>query len=790
MKASIYPQYDETLSDLHPDEEKGYGYPARKSSITDIHGSTPYPSSREHVWDLLEVVDQLVRAQLVRWHQTLGYYKHPGQLSQQVAMPEELNAYLESAYQKPGEISLDLPSCLEPYWKRAETMCKVIENRRRNTPRGMQLRVLKLMQLFSLSEQELWVLMACMLPQVEGRYRRIYAYLLDDLSYDRPTVDLVLQILKPLFKENDLPRQYFHTSAPLVSHGLLELSINSPPPAPLLQNMVGVDERIVDYLLCHEKSDGRLEGISKYVETSLDWERLVIDPQNEERLKALAVHLGGHAKDSADWPVLIFYGSYGAGRMQAAQSLCGQISRGLLWIDAKSLLHAPEGFSKTLKRVFREARLTESGVYIADIHAIRQADPGLETLGYLSEQACNHIGPVFLSSDTPQDLAACGQNKKWLSYHFAKPGYLRRKLSWERFLPPEAHFENPRIDKAALCELLANSYRLTGGQIKNAVAAARCEATKRSPLRVSIRVEDLYQGCKNQSSVHLEAFARLIEPRSGIDFDQLVLPSSSLRQLEELRARMRHHQKVYAATGFETRLNLGKGVIAMFTGSSGTGKTMAAELLGQEFGLPLFKVDLSAVVSKYVGDTEKNLAKVFTEAEQANAILCLDECDALFGKRGEIKDARDRWANTEVNFLLQRIEEYTGVVILTTNLKQNIDPAFWRRIHIIVDFVRPDAQARYKIWQGIFPQSIKSPSDQELQKLADRFNLSGGQIRNAVIDAAFRAMTDAGGDTGDLTITPRHLVLGVGREMQKMGSSLTLGDFGEEYYAWIEEGIL
>jgi SpoVK/Ycf46/Vps4 family AAA+-type ATPase len=179
---------------------------------------------------------------------------------------------------------------------------------------------------------------------------------------------------------------------------------------------------------------------------------------------------------------------------------------------------------------------------------------------------------------------------------------------------------------------------------------------------------------------------------------------------------------------------------------------------------------------------------VFNEAEDANAILFFDEGEALFGKRGEIKEARDRWANTEVNFLLQRIEEYRGVVIITTNFRQNMDSAFLRRIHVSVDFPRPGTEARFEILRGMFPEGIRRPTDEELRALAEQFTLSGGNIKNAVIDSAFRAMAELGPKGPEVTI--RHLVLGIAREQQKMGKALTKGDFGNEYYSMVETDIL
>jgi SpoVK/Ycf46/Vps4 family AAA+-type ATPase len=280
-------------------------------------------------------------------------------------------------------------------------------------------------------------------------------------------------------------------------------------------------------------------------------------------------------------------------------------------------------------------------------------------------------------------------------------------------------------------------------------------------------------------------FARRIEPRSELTFDDLVLPKTSVRQIQELRARVRYRSRVYSDLGFERRLTLGKGLIVLFTGSTGTGKTTAAELLAREQGVDLYKVDLSSVISKYVGETEKNLAHVFDEAEDANAILFFDEADALFGKRGEVKQAQDRWANLEVNYLLQRVEEYAGVVILASNLRQNIDDAFLRRIHSIVDFPFPDGEARFRLWRGMFPHGVTRPGDDDLRKLADCFRISGGSIKNVVVDAAFRAIEDG----GTPAISVRHLAASIGREYQKLGKPITKGEFNA-FFETVEQDVL
>ena len=283
-------------------------------------------------------------------------------------------------------------------------------------------------------------------------------------------------------------------------------------------------------------------------------------------------------------------------------------------------------------------------------------------------------------------------------------------------------------------------------------------------------------------------FSRRIEPRAELRFADIVLPPHNARQLQELRDRIANRARVKGELGLNGALPFREGLVAMFTGSSGTGKTLAAELLARDQGVDLRRVDVSLLVSKYVGDTEKNLSRLFSEAENSNSIIFFDECDSIFGKRGEVKDPRDRWAAMQVNYLLERIEAYSGVVILASNMRQNIDEAFTRRLDMILEFPLPGPEGRLQILRGMLPRDVPHPSDDELASIAERFRLSGGNLRNVVIDAAFRALAEAGDGRPEINL--RHLVIGTAREYQKLGKPVAKAEFGEELYALLGDDAL
>ena len=248
-----------------------------------------------------------------------------------------------------------------------------------------------------------------------------------------------------------------------------------------------------------------------------------------------------------------------------------------------------------------------------------------------------------------------------------------------------------------------------------------------------------------------------------------------MEQLVEICNYVKYYHTIYSGWGFGNKLARGKGLDVLFAGPSGTGKTMAAEIMANELGLDLYKIDLSAIVSKYIGETEKNLDRIFREGQTANAILFFDEADALFGKRSEVRDSHDRYANIEIAYLLQKMEEYDGVVILATNLRKNMDEAFARRMHFAVEFPIPEEADRYRIWQGVFPNEAPLADNTDLAFMARQFKITGGNIRNIGLSAAFLAAQDGG------SITMENLIWATKREYQKMGKLCTEGDFAQYF---------
>jgi SpoVK/Ycf46/Vps4 family AAA+-type ATPase len=361
---------------------------------------------------------------------------------------------------------------------------------------------------------------------------------------------------------------------------------------------------------------------------------------------------------------------------------------------------------------------------------------------------------------------------KLVTVPFAPPDFGERRAFWLECLAAES----VRLGESDV-DALAARLRLSRLQISGAVRDARMRARLRAAAPASSPAEctepqptarELFAAARAQSRHELSALASKIEPKYG--WDDIQLPEDQLEQLREICAQAESRHVVYGEWGFGRKMAAGRGVVALFTGPPGTGKTMAAEVVAGELGLDLFKIDLSQIVSKYIGETEKNLDRIFREARSSNAVLFFDEADALFGKRSEVKDAHDRYANIEIGYLLQKIEEFDGVAVLATNLRQNMDEAFVRRMRVIVEFPFPDEEYRRRIWCSVFPAEAPLGDDVEFGALARAIRLSGGHIKNIALASAFYAASDG------RVIRAHHLMRAARREYQKLGRKLSEAD--------------
>jgi AAA+ superfamily predicted ATPase len=633
---------------------------------------------------------------------------------------------------------------------------------------------------FGLSGFEMDVLLIAIAPEIDLKYETLFAYVQNDVTRKRPTVDLVLKLLGEDFEKHLAHRVHFAEDSPLFRHHLLALSSDPQERDPtLLSRFIKADQRIIDQLLGRDGLDARLVPFTRRVQCSGSLNELVLPQSLRARLQRAAASL---MKQPA---VFLFQGNKGIGRQSAAEAICAGLNLPLLSVEVCQALATDCAWPIALGLLRREAMLSGSALFFRDFEVLLADDAasGAQRCQFARTFRAMDV-PVFLGTEHAWHPDSSQEDLPFATFVFPPPDYSERLQLWQRALDGSINSNGNRLDLDAL----ANKFRFSAGQIHHAVRTARLGADLNLD-GTSLSQSGLQAAANLESSQPLQKLARKIETVYG--WDDIVLPPRALRQLREVCLSVKHRATVYGRWGFERKLSLGKGLNALFSGPSGTGKTMAAQIIGGELGLDLYQIDLSSIVSKYIGETEKNLNTIFSAAKNSNAILFFDEADALFGKRSEVKDAHDRYANIEVAYLLQKVEEYEGIVILATNLSKNIDDAFHRRLHHTVEFPFPDAEYRERIWRGAFPAKTPLAGDIEFEFLARQFELAGGNIRNIALAGAFLAAgaeSQAGGPhrAKAKSVTMEHLVLATARELQKTGKLPAKTDFGE-YYELIRE---
>lgn len=618
---------------------------------------------------------------------------------------------------------------------------------------GLAPRLLELARSFELDRTALDILLLCVAPAFDTKYERLYGYLQDNVMRRRPSVRLVLDLLGGVGAAKFALAPYLEADAPLFAHRLIEHVIEPPPAnAHWLNQTLHVDETVVAWLRGGYTHHGMLAGHVR-LET--------VEPTCTDHILA-----GAFAQQTQAWcedkaPLLAFYGADRTRQDAAARCVAQRMGKPLLIVAIDRAVEMQPARGEIVRVALRDARLTGAVAYLCGwetcLNEDRAAAP--EVLSAI----CDHPGPVVLAADSRWQPGGIDRTRAVQWAAFDMPTTTERQALWRHFLHQRSDGVSPLIDDAVVDELAAH-FILTAGKIRDAVAAACDMAGRRAPT-----ADELFATARAYSNPRLSALARKIEPRFA--WDDIVLPENQLAILHELVAAVRHRPQVLETWGVGRKLVASAGVTVLFAGPPGTGKTMAAEVIARSLGLDLYKIDLAQVVSKYIGETEKNLERIFSEAASSNAILFFDEADAIFGKRSEVKDAHDRYANIEVSYLLQRMEQYDGVTILATNLRANLDEAFTRRLQFVVDFPFPQAADRLRIWQTLLPPETPCAADIDFGVLAQRFELSGGAIRNILVSAAYLAA-----DNGQV-VTMAHLLHGTRRELQKMGRMVGEGEF-------------
>ncbi|MGD9091216.1 MAG: ATP-binding protein [Anaerolineales bacterium] len=599
----------------------------------------------------------------------------------------------------------------------------------------------QLSDLFGLSPFERSVLLLCAGIELDACLAPLCAAAQGDAQRDYPTLSLALAALP------DSHWSALSPAAPLRYWQLVRLE----PGRGLTQARLHIDERLLHYLV----------GVAYLTEQLAPLLQSVSPPEGLVASQAELAHDMATTLAFAErLPLIQLVGPDSFSREQIAAAASGQLGLALYRLPA-ALLPADSSEVERLRRLWlRESALSRTALLLDCEESDLRQHAGLRL--FLD----NRQGVLILSSRERQPLSQTAV----VTYEVPKPTAAEQRQLWLDGLGTLAPMLNSQIEQ------LVTQFDLVPPDIAAAcVAAAGYQIENRPRDAVPALAGVLWQRCRVGARPRLEALAQRIETQ--VTWDDLILPPRQQSALQEIAMQVRQRGQVYEDWGFRRQHSRGLGITALFAGSSGTGKTLAAEVLASELRLDLYHIDLSSVVDKYIGETEKNLRQIFDAAEAGGVILLFDEADALFGKRSEVKDSHDRHANIEVSYLLQRMEQYRGLAILTSNLKDALDEAFLRRLRFVVEFPFPDAAERAAIWARVFPAN--TPTDGlDYARLA-RLNVAGGSIRNIALNATFQA-AEAGAP-----VSMVHILQAAQREYEKLQRPLT----DVETRDWVKERV-
>lgn len=596
----------------------------------------------------------------------------------------------------------------------------------------------QLCTIFNLSPFERNILLLCVGMAIFPNFSALCANAQGNREMAYPTFGLALEVF---------PQSHwsaFTPQAPLRHWQLLQVGTGQVITFCSLQ----IDESVLHYLFGEPYQDDRLMSLIQPLPVGAHG-NTPLQPSQQQLAERLAAILS-EAGNSSTFSIPQLCGLDVGDKWAIAAAACVLMGRPLKLISAYRLPTDPDDLIQMLRRWEREVALTGS-VLLLDCDRFNAGDSVRETA--ILQLIQDTTTPLMITTEerlhSPQ--------RPLIAFDVPKLTRSEQLALWKTNLGSVATELNGHVEE------LVSQFNLSTPAIQSA-----CEQLKIKSEKLEIEVDSpiqnqLWDFCRVQARPRLDDLAQRIDSTST--WDDLVLPEAQRQILRDISAHLRQRAKVYEVWGFAGKSSRGLGISALFAGASGTGKTMAADVLAKELRLDLYRIDLSAVVSKYIGETEKNLRRIFDTAEAGGAILLFDEADALFGKRTEVKDSHDRHANVEVSYLLQRMEAYQGLAILTTNLKGSLDQAFLRRIRFIVQFPFPDASQRAEIWQRIFPK--KTPTEGlDMSKLA-KLNVAGGNIRNISLNAAFLAA-----NAGE-PVMMKHILQATKSEYVKLERSLT-----------------
>ncbi len=588
-----------------------------------------------------------------------------------------------------------------------------------------------------LSSFERDILLMCAGVELDAKFSKLYAELQGNITQAYPTFSMALSTISGAHWSAISP------DSPLRYWRLIEVKGSGL----LTKSPIRIDECVLHYLTGVSHMEERLKDIVDPVfpeEELVPSHHMVADSLTQAWLER---------PEEAVFPIIQLCGNEVYGKRVIAAYACSLLGLDLYSLSAYDIPGNSREVNELVHLWERHTALNRCTLFL-DCNEIDTTD----VVRYnMVTRLCERVGGTIIVSSRKRGLSL---HRPMVIFDIKKPTVEEQRSLWETALGDKSDNFNGNLDT------ILSQFNMSTQTIRSAtteISGNLLESEVEGQDTAENVGSKLWDACRAQTRPRLDELAQHIEPAAT--WDDIVLPSQQIKTLREIAIHVRMRAKVYGEWGFDTKGARGLGISALFTGESGTGKTMASEVLANDLRLDLYRIDLSQVVNKYIGETEKNLKRIFDAAEEGGAILLFDEADALFGKRSEVTDSHDRYANIEVSYLLQRMELYRGLAILTTNMKNALDKAFMRRIRFVVSFPFPDTTQRAEIWRRIFPSDTPT-KDIEMHKLA-KLNVPGGNIRNIALNAAFLAAEDGG------SVRMEHLSQAARSEYTKLEKPLT-----------------
>lgn len=668
----------------------------------------------------------------------------------------------EATRHYPGEDTLAM---MDEAQRRAER--RMTDARARARRAGVELPLDSLVAINHLTELEQDILHLALAPVLDASFRKRIALFKDNMLLSYADVDLALALQFESRRDRMAARDVFLPWGRLVRGKLIELTMprDALTTDHLLASEMRVPDRVVNLVLGHEVIDRSIALYSRLTVPEVPLDRVILPKESIDELLSIIDHYATFRADATRMGlrdvlpvgrglVIQVSGPSGTGKTLLVQAIATRLGARLLVADGGKLAIEDQKFDSVVDNLFFEARQRNAVLCLDNCEALfSNRNPKQNTVYRHFEE---HSGVVVLVTNEAERLDFTLE--RWVAWHLKieVPDAALRERIWNQHLPQDA----PTASDVDI-PLLAQQFEFSGGQIRNAVLIAMNRALARGGSGPVIDHALLEKSSYAQLRADMEEYS--IRSKVKLTLSDLILPDNEMRLVREVIDAAKMRTFVMTHWGFGKRLSTGKGLAILFNGEPGTGKTLCAEILAGELGLQLFRVSIPRVVSKWVGETEKNISKIFQSARASHSVMLFDEADALFTSRVKVESSIDRFANMETNLLLQEIERFEGICILTTNHEKNMDEAFRRRLQFKIDFPFPDDKQRGKIWRTLIPKEAPIADDIDFDLLGKNFEITGGYIKNAIVRAAYRAAVH------HESITMRHIEESAEQECKNAG---------------------